>query len=197
MKETLNLSLRLALICAVAALALSQVASLTAGPIAAAEYAAKMKAVLAVLPEFDNQPDQDALILDEGEPGERTYYRAFLGGQPAGYAFRGVTQLGYSGEIEVMIGVDMGGSVQALRILRHAETPGLGANYAAPELLGRLFAGKALAGTQWKVKKDGGDVDAVTGATVTARALADAVQRALQQFEDDQLLLAQATEVDA
>ena len=197
MKETLNLSLRLALICAVAAMALSQVASFTAEPIAAAEYAAKMRAVIEVLPEFDNQPDQDALILGEGQPGERIYYRAYLGGELVGYAFRGLTGLGYSGDIEIMVGVDLDGRINAVRVLRHAETPGLGSNYAAPDLLGDLFAGKDLTGTRWKVKKDGGDVDAVTGATVTARALTDAVERALRQFEADRPLLAAGTEVDA
>ncbi len=191
MKEAMNLSLRLALICAVAALALSQVASFTAEPIAAAEYAAKMEAVIAVLPAHDNAPGVDAVDLDA-----RTYYPAMKDGEVVGWAFRGVTQLGYSGEIEVMIGVDAAGAIEGMRILRHAETPGLGSNYAEPAMLADFFGGKTLVATDWRMSKDGGDIDAVTGATVTGRALADAVQNALKQFTEDLPRLA-AGEVDA
>jgi electron transport complex protein RnfG len=180
------------LICAVAAIALSQVNSFTAGPIAAAEYASKMEAVTAVLPGFDNDPGQSAIEV-EG----RVYYPATLGGEATGWAFRGVTQLGYSGEIEVMIGVDGTGAVHGLRILRHAETPGLGANYADPALLDDFFGGTNLASTNWRMSKDGGDIDAVTGATITGRALADAVEAALRQFADDLPRLTAAGEVDA
>ncbi|MBC8365810.1 RnfABCDGE type electron transport complex subunit G [bacterium] len=192
MKEAMNLSLRLALICAVAALALSQVASFTAEPIATAEYAAKMEAVIAVLPYHDNDPGTDAVELDL-----RTYYPAMKDGAVVGWAFRGVTQLGYSGEIEVMIGVDASGAIEGMRILRHAETPGLGANYSDADLLAGFFGGKTLAATDWRMSKDGGDIDAVTGATVTGRALADAVQNALKQFADDLPRLATSGEVDA
>lgn len=193
MKEALNLSLRLALICAIAAVALSQVASFTAEPIARAEYAAKMEAVVAVLPEHDNDPGASATELDG-----LAYYPATLDGEIVGWAFRGLSSLGYSGEIEVMIGVDAGGSIKGMRILRHAETPGLGANYADPRLLADLFGGKSLAASNLKVAKDGGDVDAVTGATVTGRALADAVERALRRFETDLPRLRQgAGKVDA
>jgi Na+-translocating ferredoxin:NAD+ oxidoreductase subunit G len=180
MKEAMNLSLRLALICAVAALALSQVASFTAEPIAAAEYAAKMEAVIAVLPAHDNDPGVDAVDLDA-----RTYYPAMKDGAVEGWAFRGVTELGYSGEIEVMIGVDAAGAIEGMRILRHAETPGLGSNYADPAMLADFFGGKSYGATDWRMSKDGGDIDAVTGATVTGRALADAVQSALKQFAED------------
>ncbi len=180
MKEAMNLSLRLALICAVAALALSQVASFTAEPIAAAEYAAKMEAVIAVLPAHDNDPGVDSVDLDA-----RTYYPAMKDGAPVGWAFRGVTQLGYSGEIEVMIGVDAAGAIEGMRILRHAETPGLGSNYADPAMLADFFGGKSYEATDWRMSKEGGDIDAVTGATVTGRALADAVQNALKQFAED------------
>ncbi len=192
MKEAMNLSLRLALICAVAALALSQVASFTAEPIAAAEYAAKMEAVIAVLPAHDNDPGASAVTLED-----REYYPAMEGEEVIGWAFRGLTQLGYSGEIEVMIGVDAAGAVAGMRILRHAETPGLGSNYADPDMLADFFGGKTFGGTDWRVVQDGGDIDAVTGATVTGRALADAVERALRQFQVDLPRLSAAGEVDA
>ncbi len=82
-----------------------------------------------------------------------------------------------------MVGVDAGGRVQGVRVLRHAETPGLGSRYAAPEVLEGFYAGHGLNDRDWRVKKDGGDVDAITGATVTGRALAEAVSTGLVGFE--------------
>ncbi len=182
MKEMLNLSLRLALICAVASLLLSQVAAFTAEPIARAMHRAKMEAVEAVLPTFDNAPDADR--VDLGEPESLTeYYRGFAGEALSGVAFKAVTYQGYSGEIELMMGVDDTGKVSGVRILKHAETPGLGAKYADPEVLDAFYAGRGLADTDWRVGKDGGDLDAVTGATVTGRALGQAIDEGLKAFE--------------
>jgi len=191
MKEILNLGLRLALICGVAALLLSQVDATTREPIRQAMLRERMAAVAAVMPPFDNAPDADRVDLTDG-PGERSYWRGFQGEAPVGAAFKALSGSGYSGEIELMLGVDGEGKVSGLRILRHTETPGLGAKYADPALLARLYAGRALADTDWRVKADGGDLDAVTGATVTGRALAGAIGAALTQYDADRAQVAAA-----
>jgi electron transport complex protein RnfG len=184
MRETLNLGLRLALICGVAALLLSQVDATTREPIRQAMLRERMEAVAAVLPAFDNAPDADRVDLTDGA-GERSYWRGYQGEAPTGAAFKALSNAGYSGEIELMLGVDAEGKVSGLRILRHAETPGLGAKYADPALLARFYAGHGLTDTDWRVKADGGDLDAVTGATVTGRALAGAISAALTQYAAD------------
>ena len=184
MKDMLNLSLRLALICAVAALLLSQVNALTREPIRQAMLRAKMEAVEAVLPLFDNSPDADRVTLADAAGDSVDYYRGFLEDEPTGAAFRALSGAGYSGEIELMVGVDTGGRVSGVRILRHAETPGLGAKYADPALHTDYYAGRGLADTDWRVGKDGGDLDAVTGATVTGRAQAGAISAALSGYEE-------------
>jgi electron transport complex protein RnfG len=183
MKTMLNLSLRLALISAVAALALAQVADYTAGPIAAAARAASLRAIRQVLPAYDNEPDQDVvrIILAPGDTLE--CFRGRRDGVVSGCAYKAVTQLGYSGEIDIMLGLETDGKVSGVRLLQHAETPGLGAKYAEPALLDSYYRGHGLADTDWRVAKDGGDLDAVTGATVTGRALADAIQRGLEQYQ--------------
>jgi Na+-translocating ferredoxin:NAD+ oxidoreductase subunit G len=191
MKEMLNLSLRLALICGVASLLLSQVAAFTAEPIARAMHRAKMEAVEAVLPLFDNAPDADRVDLGEAE-ALTEYYRGYAGEALSGVAFKAVTYQGYSGEIELMLGVDEGGKVSGVRILKHAETPGLGAKYAAPEVLDEFYAGRGLGDTDWRVAKDGGDLDAVTGATVTGRALGQAIDEGLKAFAEDREAIAAA-----
>lgn len=191
MKEILDLGLRLALICGVAALLLSQVDAQTREPIRQAMLKERMEAVAAVMPPFDNVPDADRVDIDDAT-GERSYWRGYQGEAPAGFAFKALTNAGYAGEIELMLGVDAEGKVSGLRILRHAETPGLGAKYADPATLTQLYVGHGLADTDWRVKKDGGDLDAVTGATVTGRALAGAIGAALTQYAEDQAQLATA-----
>ena len=84
-----------------------------------------------------------------------------------------------------MVGVDPSGKVSGIRVLRHAETPGLGANYAAPDVLKSLYAGFTLEDRDWRVTKDGGDVDAMTGATITGRAIAEAISIGLTRFQSD------------
>lgn len=181
MKETLNLSLRLSLICAVAALALSRVDAFTRGPIAEAEARAQREAVEAVLPGFA-ELHADTLEVDDAL---RIYYTGLDDAGPTGTAFTSVSGLGYSGEIEIMVGVDPTGAVNGVRILRHAETPGLGANYAAPDVLDAFYTGHGLDDRDWRVTKDGGEVDAITGATVTGRAIAEAIVLGLEEWRND------------
>jgi Na+-translocating ferredoxin:NAD+ oxidoreductase subunit G len=197
MKEMLNLSLRLALICAVSALLLAQVDSLTRGPIAAAEKRARLEAIQEVLPTFDNALDEDAveITLESGEI--RRYYIGRLEGEVTGFAFQAISYLGYSGEIQIMVGLDVGGKVNGVRITRHAETPGLGAKYAKPKVLDEYYANRDLSGTDWRVQKDGGDLDAVTGATITGRALGWAIEAALQDFDKYRERILSGTEVSS
>jgi len=194
MKETIVMAVKLSLICAVAAFALANVADVTRGPIAASQARAQREAVEAVLPSFVRLA-VDTLQTDADQ--ERIYFRGVDGEQTTGTAFKSVSGLGYSGEIEIMVGVDASGQVNGVRVLRHAETPGLGANYAAPPLLDSYYKGRALAGN-WKLKKDGGEVDAITGATVTGRAIADAIEQGAERFAADEprmpALVAPATE---
>ena len=192
MKEMMNLSLRLALICAVAALALARVDTLTRAPIAEAEARAQREAVEAVLPPF-SELATDTITVD----GRETTY--FLGRDAEGVngaAFSAVSAKAYSGQIEIMVGVDSAGVVNGVRVLNHAETPGLGAKYADPDLLTGFYTGADLAGRDWRCRKDGGDVDAVTGATVTGRAILDALTTGLERFErdKDELLAAPSAE---
>jgi electron transport complex protein RnfG len=193
MRETLNLGLRLALICGLAALLLSRVDAATRGPIAEAMRRAQMEAVSAVLPPYDNAPDADQVALGTTDAA-RIYYRGYRddGPLPSGVAFTGLSERGYSGEIEFMLGVDAAGRVAGVRLLRHGETPGLGARYADPALLQSLYAGRSLADTHWREKADGGDLDAVTGATVTGRALAEAIGEALTRYAADSTAVADA-----
>lgn len=181
MKSTIDMGLRLALICAVAAFALANVAEVTREPIAQAQAKAQREAVEAVLPAFA-QLALDTLSTTAGE--EKIYFSGVDESGVTGTAFTSVSGLGYSGEVEIIVGFGPDEKVSGVRILRHAETPGLGANYAAPAMLDEFYKGRAMT-DNWKLKKDGGAVDAVTGATVTGRAIADAIETGIARYLDD------------
>ena len=88
---------------------------------------------------------------------------------------------GFGGKIDMMVGILADGTIKGTSVLSHSETPGLGAN-----MTGKFkdqFVDKNPASFILKVKKDGGDVDAITAATITSRAFSKAVDKAYQAFE--------------
>lgn len=98
---------------------------------------------------------------------------------------------GYSGNIKLIVGVNIDGTIAGVRILRHRETPGLGDKVDLNKsswILG--FNGKSLsnpAPDQWKVKKDGGEFDQFTGATITPRAVVKQVKAVLEYIKNNRI----------
>ena len=186
MKEIGRLVLVLTLITAGAGLVLAMVEQVTREPIAEQRRLETLKALRAVLPVLDNEPDRDTVVLvvgqdKKGREVKRTFYRGRRGGGLTGIAFPVVAPDGYSGKIGIMVGVDPSGLVTGIEILTHAETPGLGDKITLPDFK-QQFVGKGLDGVDWRVKKDGGDFDQITGATISPRAVVGAVARGLNFF---------------
>lgn len=139
---------------------------------------------------YDNDPlidtktisNPDALDL-LGAEKPVTFYRARKNKQPAGLIFSVTAPNGYSGPITLLIGVLSDGRVSGVRVLKHKETPGLGDKIELnknPWIL--EFNGRSVRednDPRWAVKKDGGDFDQFTGATITPRAVVGAVKKAL------------------
>ena len=181
-----RLVLALTLITVGAGLLLSLVESLTREPIAEQRRLETLRALQTVLPPFDNSPDADTVQLvygkdKKGRELKRTFYRGRQGAEVSGVAFPVTAPDGYSGNISMMVGVDVGGTVVGLEILTHAETPGLGDKITHDAFKGQ-FKGRAMEGTDWRVKKDGGDFDQITGATISPRAVVKAVHQGLQFY---------------
>ena len=86
---------------------------------------------------------------------------------------------GYSGEIKVLLAVSAAGEIYDYSVLAHQETPGLGNKIGEP-FFRRQFKGKRLGSYKWKVKKDGGDVDGITAATISSRAITEILERGLK-----------------
>jgi len=179
MRDVLRMVLCLGLVCVVAALGLARVYELTKEPIAEAKREELLRAIRAVLPPFANEPDRDRVEADG-----RIYYPGRAEDRLTGVAIPVSSSEGYGGNIEALVGVAPDGVVTGVAILAHAETPGLGAKFTNPDYLAQ-FTGKSLAGARWAVKKDGGDFDQITGATITPRALIAAIQQGLRDFERD------------
>lgn len=102
--------------------------------------------------------------------------------QLIGAAIKTFSGKGFSGKIELMVGVLQDGSINRVSVLSQSETPGLGANMTNESFKGQ-FSGKHPDRFKLQVKKDGGDVDAITAATITSRAFSEAVQAACVGFE--------------
>ncbi len=178
MMESLKLVIVLTLICSVAGALLAVVHDVTAAPIEAADAKEKGDAIMQVLPECDNNPSEDVVSVNaDGETW--TFYVARKAGAFVGAAFETVSNQGYGGDIAIMVGVSAKGTVQAIQVLSHKETPGLGAWIEDEEKFRSKFAGRSIVDTQWAVAKDGGDIDQITAATISSRAVTQAVKAGL------------------
>lgn len=185
-----NMLLSLGGICVLVSGILAVVNKVTTAPIAEAEMRAKVEAIRAVAPAFDNNPFAEKLmVLPEGETDSLTVYPAKKGSTLVGFAIESYTQKGFSGLIRVMVGFDAEGRLVDFSVLQHSESPGLGSRipewYHEKSETGGIRDMRGLdmkASAPLTVSKDGGKVDAITAATISSRAFLDAVNRAWRTF---------------
>ena len=170
MKSTLvNMVAVLFTITLVASAGVGYVNMITVEPIAQAKAAATEAALRAVLPAFD-KTETTELTLDELPVAVHT---AHSGGSIVGYAVETMSKKGFGGVIKLMVGFDATGRVLNVNVLEQTETPGLGTKMAdAGNPLFASFEGRNPGEMKLAVKKDGGDVDALTAATISSRAYA-------------------------
>ena len=183
-KDTLlNMFVALFVICVVSGGVLGIVYSATKGPIAKAENAKKTEAIENVLPEFNEL--KETKVKSAMEDIDIPFYLAYdADNNFIGAAVETFTNKGFSGNVSLMVGILADGTVNNISVLQHAETPGLGSKMTEPSFKDQ-FNNKNAASFNFKVKKDGGDVDAITAATISSRAFCDAVNRALSTFENN------------
>ena len=146
---------------------------------------------------YDNRIAEDSIEVTApewlGTDQPVTVYRARKDGQPVALFATPYAPDGYSGPIQLLIGVYADGTLAGARVLAHKETPGLGDGIEerrSPWIL--AFAGKSLENPEpehWKVKKDGGAFDQFTGATITPRAVVKATRKFLEYVQAHQAQL--------
>ena len=153
---------------------------------------------------YDSSVSESRLILQAPHelPGNDAaiIYRVFAKKKPVAALFAVTARDGFSGPIRILLGVDISGKVTGVRILQHRETPGLGDKIeSARSDWVFQFDGHAIGNpvlTAWAIKDDGGDFDQLTGASVTPRAVINAVRDTLVYFDAnrDEIFSLPATE---
>ena len=169
--------------------------------IAEAERRAAEKALLEIVPaeRIDNDLLLDTINVPEsawqqlGLKNGGEIHLARKNNEVIAIITNAIAAEGYSGDIKMLTGVNRDGSVAGVRVISHTETPGLGDKIDVKKSDWiRLFAGLSLQKPQidnWKVKKDGGEFDQFTGATITPRAVVNQVKNVLLFVEDNRQLL--------
>lgn len=167
----------------IASAAVGYVYTLTAAPIEKAKQAKQVNAIRQVIPgEFDNDPSADAWKAETPDGGELEFYPAQKNGTLVGTAVKTYSNNGFGGKVWLMVGFNPDGTISNYSVLEHKETPGLGSKmdlWFTQNGKGSII-GKKPGTTGLKVSKDGGDVDAITAATISSRAFLDAVNRAAE-----------------
>lgn len=178
----INMAVVLFVITLASGLSLGYVNDITAGPKAAAKLAKKVEALKGVLPAFDNNPVEAAWkVPSTWAKDSIEVYPALQGQGFVGAAVTGASDKGYNGLVRLMVGFEPDGTIRNIAVLEQKETPGLGTKMKGEKFL-QQFRGKDPAQFELKPRKDGGEVDALAGATITTRAFSEATREAYESF---------------
>jgi electron transport complex protein RnfG len=182
LKENIKLGLILLLITGVAGLLLGGAYEITKAPIAASIEADKQAALKEILPMADKFDTADVKIDSNKKISEVNI--GLTGTEIAGYAIK-VAPRGYSGPVEIMVGISADGKVTGIKILSHTETPGLGANAPKAEFSGQ-YKDKPINNKLEVVKvapSKENQIQAITGATITSKAVTLGVNDAIDFYK--------------
>ena len=177
-----NMVLSLVVVALAAGFSLGFINDITKGPKAKAKLERKIKALKLVLPIFTNNPVEDIqLVKSEKAKDSVEIYPAYIEGERVGTAVIGSSEKGYTGLVKLMAGFKEDGTIQNIVVLEQKETPGLGTKMKDERFI-KQYRDKHPATFDLTVKKDGGEIDALTGATISTRAFSEAVQMAYDEF---------------
>jgi len=196
----------------------------TEEPIERAANEKQEKAIREVTPEFSNNPTEEKFEVEIAPNDLLTVFPAKQDGKLVGIAVETNTQKGFSGEIKIMVGFDKDGNIVNYSVLKQKETPGLGTKIVdwfkpavekEKSLVENLFGfevkaverkssviGKNPECSKLTVSKDGGEIDAITAATITSRAFLDAINRAytaytkVMETQEQEIVAEQDTDVN-
>jgi electron transport complex protein RnfG len=167
----------------------------TADAIVENERQVLLRNLYALLPpgRLDNDIASDTLALPAapllGTESTVIAYRARMQSEPVAVIFNSIAPDGYNGKIHLLVGVNVDGSLAGVRVIKHAETPGLGDGIEirkSPWI--KSFDGRSLDNPDasgWRVRRDGGEFDQLTGATITPRAIVSAVRNTLLYYRQN------------
>lgn len=177
-----NMVVVLLLITLISGFSLGFVNDLTLEPKAKARLAKQVKALNTVLPKYTNDPVGQMLRMKGYTQDSVEVYPAFMDSLFVGAAATGSSEKGYSGLVKLMVGFGNDGTIRDIVVLEQKETPGLGTKMKGESFL-KQFRGKDPSAFDLRVKKDGGEVDALAGATISTRAFSEATARAYEAYK--------------
>ena len=181
-----NMILSLGLITVISGALLGGAYAITKDPIDKQAQLQQQQAIAEVTPPFTNNPEADKWQTNI-DGGEFTVYPAYNDGKLVGAAVKGASMNGFAGEIIVMCGFNADGTVKDYRVLQHAETPGLGSKletWFRDPTASRSVIGKNPDITSFFVSKDpGGEIDAITAATISSRAFLEIMRNAFEAYK--------------
>jgi len=208
-----NMVLTLVVITLIAGTALAYIYTLTKGPINKARQQKQQEAIRLVVPDFDNDPVEEKYKIATKEGDSLKVFPAKKDGENVGVAIESISHKGYGGDVIIMVGILPDGTINNYQVIEHKETPGLGtkmedwfkpsdeneeASVAGNQVFNWLFGISAdgsdgqtsIVGidpenSALKVSADGGDIDAITAATISSRAFLDAVQKAWSAYTEN------------
>ena len=142
----------------------------------------KGPAVRSIFSEATNDPIADRIQIKDGEI-ERTFFVGVIDGEPRGVAFETFGRGGYGGDVGLMVGIDVNeDTVIGVGVTTHAETPGMGAKAKTDPSFVAQYQGLSVK-EPIKVTNDGGTINAISGATMTSRAVSLAATEAGEIFQ--------------
>ena len=163
------------------ALLLTIVYHTTKGPIQKAQDKMIAESIIKVISTpYDNDPFAEKIEIRQGR-NLFALYPARLDGYVTSIIMKSKSTKGFGGDIDILVGFLMDGSISGYKVVKHKETPGLGSK-VDEDTFKKNIIGKNPADPLFKVKQDGGEVDAVTGATISSRAIIDAVKKAYKGY---------------
>ena len=180
-----SMVLTMLVITVIAGAAMGFVYEITKEPIAASKLQKKLEAIQEVLPEFNNNPADEEYEMKSNRGFTLTVFPAKKDGELIGVAIQTMSNLGFSGDIKIMVGMTPDGTIVNYKVLEHKETPGLGTkmdDWFKTDKGNRSVIGKNPGKNKLTVKNDGGEVDAITAATITSRAFLDAIEIAYSTY---------------
>lgn len=179
----IRLMLSLSIIAVAAGIALGIVYSVTKEPIEQAQVTKKNTAINKVLPDFTGEVKEVSVQPEDGKDPIKVYLAYKNDGQLYGAAVETYTDIAFSGRFTIMVGLDAKGTIIDTEVIEMSETPGLGDKIDKNnDPFSEQFNGKNPATASLKVTQDGGEIDAITAATISSRAFCDAVMRAYDVF---------------
>ena len=162
------------------AISIGYVYQKTFEPIAAAKKAKIMSAIKEMVGPFDNNPFEERTAISGNEV---ELYPARENGTITSVAVKSFSNQGFGGKIELILGILMDGTISGNKVTQQNETPGLGSKVTEEKFTSQ-FIGLNTHSDKFSLSKEGGEIDAVTGATISSRAVIDAVQKAVSAYNN-------------